>query len=47
MTAHRPSSDHEAFRARHAGGESPTQTAKALGVSRASIYRHLPIQDRR
>ena len=30
-----------AARARQANGESPTQIAKALGVSRASIYRHL------
>lgn len=30
-----------AARARRANGESPTQIAKALGVSRASIYRHL------
>ncbi|MGH3220145.1 MAG: recombinase family protein [Streptosporangiaceae bacterium] len=30
-----------AARARHARGESPTQIAKALGVSRASVYRHL------
>jgi DNA invertase Pin-like site-specific DNA recombinase len=30
-----------AARARHANGESPTQIAKALGVSRASVYRHL------
>ena len=29
-------------RARRANGESPTQIAKALGVSRASVYRHLP-----
>ncbi len=28
--------------ARRANGESPTQIAKALGVSRASVYRHLP-----
>ncbi|WP_350340583.1 helix-turn-helix domain-containing protein [Candidatus Aeolococcus gillhamiae] len=28
-------------RARRASGESPTQIAIALGVSRASIYRHL------
>jgi DNA invertase Pin-like site-specific DNA recombinase len=28
--------------ARRASGESPTQIAKALGVSRASVYRHLP-----
>jgi DNA invertase Pin-like site-specific DNA recombinase len=27
--------------ARRARGESPTQIAKALGVSRASVYRHL------
>jgi len=27
--------------ARRAKGESPTQIAKALGVSRASVYRHL------
>jgi DNA invertase Pin-like site-specific DNA recombinase len=33
-----------AARARHANGESPTQIAKALGVSRASVYRHLPLQ---
>ena len=31
-----------AARARRANGESPTQIAKALGVSRASVYRHLP-----
>ncbi|GAA5229805.1 recombinase family protein [Arthrobacter cryoconiti] len=31
-----------AAQARRARGESPTQIAKALGVSRASIYRHLP-----
>jgi DNA invertase Pin-like site-specific DNA recombinase len=30
-----------AARTRHANGESPTSIAKALGVSRASIYRHL------
>lgn len=29
--------------ARRANGESPTQIAKALGVSRASVYRHLAI----
>ena len=28
-------------RARRERGESPTQIAKALGVSRASVYRHL------
>lgn len=31
-----------AARARRTNGESPTQIAKALGVSRASVYRHLP-----
>ena len=31
-----------AAQARAANGESPTQIAKALGVSRASVYRHLP-----
>ena len=31
-----------AARARRANGESPTQIAKALGVSCASVYRHLP-----
>ena len=36
-----------AARARNANGESPTQIAKALGVSRASIYRHLPISNTR
>ncbi len=30
-----------AAQARHANGESPTQIAKDLGVSRATIYRHL------
>lgn len=30
-----------AARARHANGESPTQIAKTLAVSRATIYRHL------
>ena len=30
-----------AARARRASGESPTQIARALGVSRASVYRHL------
>ena len=30
-----------AARARRARGESPAQIAKALGVSRASVYRHL------
>ncbi len=30
-----------AARARRARGESPTEIAKALGVSRASVYRHL------
>ena len=32
-----------AARARRIKGESPTQIAKALGVSRATIYRHLAI----
>lgn len=32
-----------AARARRANGESPTQIAKALGVSRASVYRHLTL----
>jgi DNA invertase Pin-like site-specific DNA recombinase len=30
-----------AARARRENGESPTQIARALGVSRASVYRHL------
>ncbi|WP_413454291.1 helix-turn-helix domain-containing protein [Georgenia phoenicis] len=30
-----------AARARRANGESPTQIARALGVSRASVYRYL------
>ena len=30
-----------AAQARRARGESPTQIAKALGISRASVYRHL------
>jgi AcrR family transcriptional regulator len=30
-----------AARAHRERGESPTQIAKALGVSRASVYRHL------
>ncbi|WP_226909857.1 helix-turn-helix domain-containing protein [Georgenia ruanii] len=36
--------DHDnlaAARARRARGETPTQIAKALGVSRASVYRYL------
>ena len=30
-----------AARARRKHGESPTEIARALGVSRASVYRHL------
>jgi DNA invertase Pin-like site-specific DNA recombinase len=30
-----------AARARRANGETPTQIAKALGISRTSVYRHL------
>ena len=33
-----------AARAVHAGGESPAQIAEALGVSRASVSRHLDIR---
>lgn len=35
-----------AARARHANGESPAQIAKALGISRATVYRHLGRQRR-
>ena len=31
-----------AAHARLENGESPTQITRALGVSRASVYRHLP-----
>ena len=34
-----------AARARRERGESPTQIAKTLGVSRASVYRHLPVAE--
>jgi AcrR family transcriptional regulator len=34
-----------AAKARRQRGESPSQIAKALGVSRASVYRHLGGQD--
>ena len=34
-----------AARARRARGESPTEIARALGVSRASVYRHLDAAD--
>ena len=33
-----------AARARRARGESPTEIARALGVSRASVYRHLAVE---
>jgi DNA invertase Pin-like site-specific DNA recombinase len=35
-----------AAQARYGRGESPTQIAKALGVSRASVYRHLELPSR-
>jgi len=34
-----------AAQARYDRGESPTQIAKALGVSRATVYRHLAVQE--
>jgi DNA invertase Pin-like site-specific DNA recombinase len=34
-----------AAQARYHRGESPTQIARALGVSRATIYRHLALQE--
>jgi len=36
-----------AARARQARGESPTEIARALGVSRASVYRHLAAERER
>ena len=35
-----------AARARRARGESPTEIARALGVSRASVYRHLAAESK-
>ena len=32
-----------AARARHASGQTPSQIAEVLGVSRATIYRHLDL----
>jgi predicted transcriptional regulator len=34
-----------AARARRARGECPAEIARALGVSRASVYRHLGADD--
>ena len=36
-----------AARARRARGESPTEIARALGVSRASVYRHLAAESQK
>ncbi|WP_084743007.1 helix-turn-helix domain-containing protein [Amycolatopsis australiensis] len=35
----------EEARRRYAAGETPADIATALGVSRATIYRHLPGED--
>ena len=36
-----------AARARRSRGESPTEIARALGVSRASVYRHLAAESQK